>query len=145
MDALQRALDELVQQRDQLDEDIRDLRRIISRRAPASEAPAPGLQAASANGRKQGAPATGDARRAILELLADGEVWTPSKIANARGTTPNAATRALKRMLQEPEPPIRKVGRGAKYRIAPSKGGGAQGSPSADSEGGVTRSDERGW
>jgi hypothetical protein len=137
-DSLQAALDDLVAQRDLLDEDITALRRIIARRRGngqlAASVPAvpPGVDVTRRAAVAAALP--GEARREILELMSDGAVWTPSKIAQQRGTTPNAATRALRRMLEESPPPIVKLRGGAKYKLASSKGDGAQGSLSVETE-----------
>jgi AraC-like DNA-binding protein len=138
LDALKNALDELVSQRDQLDEDIEDLRRIIGRRSGSrGSSTSPQPTAALATRRAEGrgaAPLPGEARHEILELMSNGKVWTPSQIAQRRGTSPNAASRAFKRMLSEKPPPIRQVGY-AKYKLASPKGDDAQGSLSVAAEG----------
>ena len=126
-DTLQAALDDLTAQRDLLNEDIGVLRRIIDRRRtgevtrsapPVDPAPRRSVNAAAG---------PGEARREILELMANGAVWTPTQIAQKRSTSPNAATRALRRMLAEIPPPVVKLRDGAKYKIASPKGD-AQGS-----------------
>jgi len=133
-DPLQGALDELLAERASIDKDIQDLRRIISRKSNTAGTTANGTDAEvpAPDTRRPASPGPGDARREILELMADGKTWTPSEISRRRGTTPNAASRALKRMLKESPPPVRSSGSG-RYKLASPKGD-AQGSHSVTAE-----------
>jgi hypothetical protein len=128
--ALQRALADLIAERDQLDQDIEALQRIIARRVPANaKSESAEVTARRASGDKNGASPPlrpGEAREAILGIMADGKIWTPGEIATIRGTTPQAALRSFTRMMKEPDPPIQRIGKSHRYRLA-SKGD-AQGS-----------------
>lgn len=136
-DPIDTAITELLAERARIDEDIADLERIKARRAGLTPlSPPPTVASSSTNGAapsRRPAALPGEARTEILELLSDGKTWTPGEIAKRRGTSPNAASRALKRMLNESPPQIRSLG-GARYRIASPKGD-AQGSLSVDAEG----------
>lgn len=43
----------------------------------------------------------GEARRDALRLMADGNGWTPAKLASARGTSAQAAGNLLKRLMAD--------------------------------------------
>lgn len=136
---LQRALDDLIAEREQLDEDIAGLTRIISRRNGAVRQPheaAPMRRSSSATRKpgKDAAPRPGEAREAMLDLMSDGKIWTPGDMAHARNTSPQAATRAFKRMLEENPPPIQRIGKSHRYKLASPKGD-AQGALSFNREG----------
>jgi hypothetical protein len=49
------------------------------------------------------------------------------RVAQIRGTSPQAATRAFKRMLDEDDPPIYRIGNTHRYKLTSHKGD-AQGS-----------------
>jgi hypothetical protein len=103
---------ELVERRRQLDADIQDLRRIIDRHEGQGPQMNPRAMQAARQARLENPPApAGAARQAILDLLEGGAVWTASDIARVRGTTPPAASAALKRLLREEPPKVERVGR----------------------------------
>lgn len=122
---LKTTLSQLVDQRRHIDADIADLQRIIARHEDN-----PSGSAARDTGR---AAPPGEARRETLELLAQGGVWSPGKIARARGVSPNAVRAMLRRLEDEDPSPIRRVANG--YSIASPKGDDdAQGSLSDEAE-----------
>lgn len=124
--SIQQALAALEEQRRHIDADIEDLRRIVSRHGAASLRPTEhgpkGRTPEPDSGRLFAPP--GVARQEILDLMADGEVWTPGKVAAARGTSSNAASATMKRMRNEPNSPIEEVPplRRGNYRLVSPKG-----------------------
>lgn len=120
--ALNRALADLEAEREQLDQDIEALRRIIARRNPGAVQPAVVANPPFANGARSKRKRPSEARDAILALMADGQIWTPASVARERGTSPQAATKVFARMLEEAPAPIRKVGAGHQYKLASSEG-----------------------
>lgn len=118
---IRQTLADLVAQREHIDADIADLRRIINRHAREgmSEAEQSTTPAATAQSdepfpeRPRGVVAgRGQARREILDLMSDGKRWMPADIASKRGTTRNAAAASIKRLLAEEPPIIRRAGNG---------------------------------
>lgn len=116
-------LAELEDQARHIDADIRDLRSILQRHQGAAAPP---------HANQTGSIGKGEASREILDLMADGKIWRPKQIAEIRGTTQNAASAVLRRLYRDGKLVESGVG---KYRIAPPKGEGAQGSLSDPSEG----------
>jgi hypothetical protein len=126
VEVLRRTRRELVEARERLDADIRDLDRILSRHGDEP----PESQPVRPPGK---ASAPGEGRRETLELMSDGSVWSRSRLAKARGTSPNAAAAMLKRL--EADGAIERAPGG--FRLVSPKGGDANGSP-PDPSGGVT-------
>jgi hypothetical protein len=126
LESLRATLRDLTRQRQLLDADIRDLARIIQRYDQLDEAE-------SSQEREPGRAARpGEGRRQALELMADGTLWTPTRLGKERGTTPNAASAMLQRLAAERPPAVEREGKG--YRIALPKGDDAQGSLSESTE-----------
>ena len=59
----------------------------------------------------------GDAKREALRLMAAGDVWSPARLGAERGTTPQAASNLLKRLLSDGT--VEQLGVG-EYRVIPS-------------------------
>jgi hypothetical protein len=127
VESMERLLRELIEQRRQIDADIADVERILKRRGGTSPLTEP-LPSGRRFESSRGSP-RGQARREILELMSDGKVWTPSEIARARGTSGNAASNTLRRLLLEDPPAVIELKRGSgRYKIASPKGDDAQAS-----------------
>jgi hypothetical protein len=124
--SLKRLVAELGRERQRLaaelarvDADLADAQRMLARREeqPASHREAPRIQ-----GR---ASPPGEAQREALRLMADRDVWTPTRLSAARETTAQAAGNLLRRLekqgLVEVVPDVQ-----AGYRISSLIAGEAQ-------------------
>lgn len=93
---LKSALASLEAQRERLDRDIEDLRRMVEEYSGEAGQPAP----AKATGPVAvGAP--GSARKEITGLITGDQWWSAREIAEKRGTSVGATKAALYRMLKE--------------------------------------------
>lgn len=96
---IRQALAALESERNQIEEDIRALRRILSRPSHAeSPRPAEPAGAEASNPPRKGQPGRGDAEREILGLLAGSAKMTAAEISSIRGTSRNAASNVLRRL-----------------------------------------------
>jgi Winged helix-turn-helix DNA-binding len=97
-------------ERDQLDQDISALRDILSRRVASIAAAKPDKVLPEKVRRSAG-------REAIVKVLADGGIWSPSQVAERVGKTPAAASAALRRLVKDGV--LEDAGFG-KYRLKPT-------------------------
>lgn len=115
--SLRRLIAELTRERQRLvsslgrvDADMEDAQRMLERRENGS-------QLAQVKRTPGVASQPGDAKREALRLMAAGDVWSPARLAAERGTTSQAASNLLKRLLTDGT--VEQVGVG-EYRVIPS-------------------------
>jgi hypothetical protein len=100
--SLKRLVSELGRERARLaselarvDADLADAQRMLARREERSEPREPTTRIP---GR---ASSPGEAQREALRLMADQQIWTPSRLSAARGTTAQAAGNLLRRLEKQ--------------------------------------------